>query len=146
MSSNTKSKPFYCEPANAESSWTELPVWRTDGAERIQHRLLAAVLINKEMVQAFPLRYFTNRDLRWILARVRESSCDFIEFLERLSPEKLNELWGILHAVSCFWDDREIKPHEIEAMTATCRYYFNRQQAYFRAITDAANAWSGRMK
>ena len=118
-----------------ETLYDRVPVWATDGAHRIQDRLLGAMLLDTSL--GFYV-FFPSEVHQIIIRKFMELGNDFLKLLDWADSEIVERLIGI----SSHWD-HVVSSHEIEAMRRTVRHYRRCQQQAMKALARAAGAWKG---
>ena len=134
---------IYRTPDNLDCLRNDAPVWATDGAVRIQSRLLAALLLKPVEFTWFKASTFTSDMHRRILIAVQKRNGDFEAWLKSYRGEHRSEVLDLLLRVSDWWEQRTPSDEEVKAMASTVEFYWRMQQRCLQSLNQAVRAWKG---
>lgn len=134
---------IYRTPENLESLRNDPPIWATVGSEKIQNRLLAALLLRPAELMRCKAYRWPSALHRRIVSEVQQVGGDFSKWRSR-QDEWRTEIVNVILKVSEFWELRDPSNEEVKAMAETVEFYWRMQQHCFRSLEQAAMAWKGK--
>ena len=133
---------IYRTPENLDCLRNDVPVWATDGAVKIQSRLLSALLLKP--FNQFKASTFTSDMHRRILIAVQKQNGNFEAWLKSYRGKHRGEVLDLLLRVSDLWEQRTPNDEEVKAMASTVEFYWRMQQRCLQSLNQAVRAWKGR--